>query len=194
MGALVIFIAAAAIWDFLRTSPISLLEGTDPLRTQGTQSAKWKVVAFTDFLGPDSARGQAVFKEFLLRNPTDIFWTVKYYSIGHIHSTPAFLYAQCSANQSRFFDYQDVLLTMQPQWSNAAEVENYLRLYAQKLGLDLRKLKACVEDDNTKAVIFRETAQGAEHLVKTVPTYFINGEMLEGSKALSDYLAEHLAQ
>ena len=189
---LIVVVALTAIVDCYWRDKRQAFGPLDPTRTQGAPSARLKMVEFVDFQHRDCALGHAILKEYFARHPKDISLTVKYFSLANLNSTPGMLYAHCAAQQNRFFGYQDALFALQPQWNNAPDADKYLMAYAQKLGLDLRKVKACTEDDNTKAVVFRETALGAEHLVKTVPTYFINDEMIVGSEGLRRYFEAHL--
>lgn len=190
---IVIFVVlVVGVVDFINRSKNSPIHNFDPARSKGNSQATLRIVEFVDFQCQECAKGVQILNDYLKRFPDDMYVTVKYYSLGQLNSTMSAVYAHCASEQNRFWDFHDALFQTQVQWHMAMQAEDFFRAYAQKLRMDLPKLKQCVEDDRIKAVLFEETALGASHFIKITPTYFINGKMVVGAEALEDYLFEAL--
>ena len=97
--------------------------------------------------------------------------------------------AACAADQGKFWDYHDALFTRQGSsadaFSNAA-----LKAYAAELGLDATTFNRCVDKKERYALLDKVGAEGRARGVSATPTFFINGQKIEGAAAYEVFKAQ----
>ena len=97
--------------------------------------------------------------------------------------------AACAADQGKFWDYHDALFTRQGSsaqaFSNAA-----LKAYALELGLDATTFNRCVDKKEQYALLDKASAEGRARGVSATPTFFINGQKIEGAAAYEVFKAQ----
>jgi protein-disulfide isomerase len=124
----------------------------------------------------------------------DVFPTLKteYIDSGKIHfifrefphndaALAAFMVARC-APKEKYFPLVDVFFTTQNEWlQNPLEGLNKI---AQQAGFTKESFDACLKNEAVAKAILdvRKTADGLG--VTGIPTFFINGEMLDGEKTI----------
>ena len=88
--------------------------------------------------------------------------------------------AMCAADQSRFWDYHDMLFKNQdPNGENlGAFVNKRLVAFAQALGLDMNKFNQCFNANTFKAKIDQDKADGDKAGVNGTPSVFVNGKIV----------------
>ncbi|MFA5059757.1 MAG: thioredoxin domain-containing protein [Candidatus Omnitrophota bacterium] len=165
-------------------------------RAKGNPKAPIKIIEYLDFQCPACAKGAIALKEYLKKYPSQIYLEVKHYPISQIHkyALKSASYAECSAKQGKFWEFHDFLVKEQSRWERLLNVDAIFREKAHALGLDLKKLDACVESEETKAGILKEKEQGKALGIKSTPTYFINGKMVVGMISLKQALDRHFAE
>ena len=151
--------------------------------TMGPDTAKVTVIEYASASCPHCA---AFYK--------DVFPTFKteYIDTGKIHfifrefphndaALAAFMVARC-APKEKYFPLVDVFFTTQDQWlQNPLEGLNKI---AQQAGFTKESFDACLKNEAVAKNILavRSTADGLG--VTGIPTFFINGEMLDGEKTI----------
>jgi protein-disulfide isomerase len=165
--------------------------------TRGNKDAKVTVVNYDDFECPFCARMHATLFPGLFKEYGDrVLFIYKDYPLEEIHpwAIHAAVNANCLAAQNgdAFWDYADYLHANQhaiggekgPDGQNA-ELDKLATLQAQKHGLDVAKLQACVKAQDEKAV--RASMQEGEIVgVDATPTMFVNGQKLDGAVPAED--------
>jgi len=101
------------------------------------------------------------------------------------------VYAQCAARQERFWEFHDRLLAEQAAWRSLLEPSLIFRKMARELKLDMKALEDCVNSAQVRNAILLEKAEGESRFVKSTPTYFLNGEMIVGTKSLQERLRSY---
>lgn len=158
-------------------------------RIKGDPAAPIKVVEFIDFQCPACAAGAIVIKEFMRDNPGAVFLQMKYFPLaGHSHGMISAKYVECAARQGQFWPMHDLVLENQPQWRDLTDARPALDLYARNLGLDPKRLGACLESADTAARLAETKAEGEALGVRSTPSYVINGELIVGFRSLTDRL------
>ena len=105
----------------------------------------------------------------------------------HAHAQAAAEAAEAASRQDRFWEMHDVLFRNQ-QRLEAAD----LRRYAERIGLDLERFDADMEDPATTARIERDVQTGFQSDVDGTPSLFIDGRRYRGPRdaaSLSQALA-----
>lgn len=186
----VILMAVTAIVGFKVLTQNHISYGTsEQSRTKGNPNSKIKIVEYMDLQCPMCALGAKKLKEYLEKYPEKIYIELHYFPLDmHKHALMAAQYAQCAAEQDKFWVLHDVLVDQQKSWSEATNAAALFDIYAKEIGLDMSRFKACVPSDRVKRVIEKDKQQGRDLAVRSTPTYFINGKMVVGIKLLEDEL------
>ena len=88
--------------------------------------------------------------------------------------------AACAADQGKFWDYHDALFARQGSSAQAFSPAA-LKGYAAELGLDATTFNRCVDKKERYALLDKVGAEGRARGVNATPTFFINGQKIEGA-------------
>ena len=104
----------------------------------------------------------------------------------HRWTLTAATFAQCAAEQNKFWQFHDLLFQNQATWSASEDPLPFFASYVHGVGLDTQKFETCVQDPQTVRQIHKEYSMGSKQGVQSTPTFFINGQMLVGSLQLKE--------
>lgn len=98
----------------------------------------------------------------------------------------------------KFFSFLKVLFKSQTKWAYSADHQDALRTLASVGGMSQGSFNACMADEQLKNRIIAHLKWAADELqVSSTPSFFINGEMVQGSRnieALSKIIDAELAK
>jgi protein-disulfide isomerase len=95
--------------------------------------------------------------------------------------------AHCVAPKARV-TFLDILFKRQQQWLQAEQPMQVLQGMAKQGGLSETDFVVCLEDQKRLDGIREIQTTAAEELgVRSTPTFFINGEKLEGNQSLAAF-------
>ena len=152
---------------------------------KGNPSATVKIVEFTDFQCPACGFANGVMDEAFKKFDGKIQLEHKHFPLAmHAHAMRASIFAECAADQGKFWMFNDVLFKSQKSWSVMLAVDAYFSELAVSMGLDGTRLSACVNSPGAGLKINKDIEEGKKLGVKSTPTFFINGKMVVGGPAL----------
>jgi len=163
----------------------------DPVeaRSKGNRQAPIQIVEHIDFQCPACAYGAKLLKEFMQKNPDQVFLQLHHFPLAmHKHAITASIYAECAARQKKFWEFHDLLIENQDQWKSMEDARPAFQSFAEQVGLKSNALNKCIADPATEAAILQERTLGTERGIKSTPTYFVNGEMTVGATSLMKIL------
>lgn len=170
----------------------------DPVlaRSKGSPKAGLQIVEFIDFQCPACAGGSILLRNYFKQYPDQIHLQIKYFPLVrmHTHALKSTYYSECAGRQGKFWEFHDLLMDRQQEWSPLLNGEGVFNDIAGRIKLNLDALKACVASDDTRTVVFDEKAQGESLGIKSTPTYFINGKMLVGTKSLTEEIDAYFSK
>lgn len=98
----------------------------------------------------------------------------------------------------KFFSFLKVLFKSQTKWAYSADHQDALRTLASVGGMSAESFNACMADEQLKNRLVTQLKWAADELqVSSTPSFFINGEMVQGSRnieALSKIIDAELAK
>lgn len=163
----------------------------------GSDSAKVKLVEFSDFQCPACQAAEPVLKQVLSKYPNDLQFIYRHFPLPqHAYGRQAAAYAEAAGEQGKFWEMHDKLFETQTEWSNLSDKDAtafFLNLAVQ-LGLDENKVKQAVAENTFNSKIDSDLAEGRSLGVNSTPTFFVNGRKLNLQKFddLSNAVAEEL--
>lgn len=90
--------------------------------------------------------------------------------------------AECAKEQGKFWEYKEKLFQNQ-----SALGEDYLKKYAQDLGLGAQRFNDCLDSGKFEKKVKEDLKEGEDAGVTGTPTFFINGEKLVGAQPFSEF-------
>lgn len=88
--------------------------------------------------------------------------------------------AECAGEQNKFWAYADYLFEHQAGENRGAFARDNLKRFAVELKLDSAAFNACFDSNKYDAVVKQETSAGQQRGVRATPSFFIQGQFIEG--------------
>ena len=145
----------------------------------GPDDATVKIVLFEDFQCPFCATIGPKVKEFQKLFPTQVQVVFKHMPLISIHpeaqlASEAAVEAQI---QGKFWELHDVFFANQK-----ALQRPQLEAYAERVGLDIAKVKAALDGRTHKGRVDADAAEGQRNGVSSTPSIYINGRKYQGPR------------
>ncbi|MBI5022731.1 MAG: DsbA family protein [Candidatus Magasanikbacteria bacterium] len=145
----------------------------------GNASAKITIVEFADFTCPFSKQEFPVVRELLAKYPDKINFVYRYFPLGdanHAGGKEAAMAAVCADSQGKFWPFHDKLFQNQ---KNFTKID--LLSLAGQIGLNMESFSQCFESAAVKSKVEKDWVDGASLGVSGTPSFFLNGEKVEGA-------------
>jgi protein-disulfide isomerase len=184
------------IFSPLQGSKKAIFDSISPARARGDPRSPLKIIAFVDFTSPECARGWIFLKEYLQKYPEDIFLQVRYSPPIENNVMPLLSasYAQCAAQQNKFWEFQEFVFERQPQWRKFKEQEPLLRIIAKEANVDVLKLEECLKQGNIQKTVLAEKELAESLFIQATPTYLINEKVFIGVEELREFLEAYFEE
>lgn len=189
IGAAIILIAIFAVVGF-RYAKQNQKAQTQPqvsqsVKAKGPDAAAVRIVGFSDFQCPACGHAGPIIDALMAKYPGKIQYVFKHFPLRmHVWAPVAHQAAECAFVQGRFWDYYKKLYGEQAVWSVLPDPMVSFAEYAQQLGLDMNAFAGCMTSSEIAAGIMAEKKEGEELVVRSTPTFFINGKMFAGPMEL----------
>ncbi|MFT6070096.1 MAG: protein-disulfide isomerase [Bacteriovoracaceae bacterium] len=145
----------------------------------GGADAKVTVIEFSDFQCPFCAKGAEIVNELKKKYGNKIKVAFKNYPLPfHNHAQKAAEAGLCVAeqNKAKFWEMHDAMFADQ-----AGLAEEALKTKVGKLGLDVSKFTKCLSSGKFAEKVKADMEEGKKVGVKSTPTFFVNGMMINGA-------------
>ena len=163
--------------------PVEITNRTGEGTSWGPQDAKVVITAYSDY-GCSHCRDFARNQGRQLRSEYEpsgkVRFEFKHFIVGGPDTANAANASECAADQSRFWDYHDLLFARQGTGAGVF-AKTALKAYAAELGLDTAVFNACVDDDRHLEKVYRDASEGQGQGVTGTPTFDINGQRVKGA-------------
>lgn len=145
----------------------------------GSKNPKIIIVEFSDFACPYSKNSFPKIREISLKYKNDIKYINRDMPLRE-NSLDLAMAARCAGEQGLFWPIHDKLFQHQ-----GVSASNDLLELANQVGADKNKFKNCFDTKKYLAQIQKDFSAGEDLGVKGTPTWFINGNKVEGDMPLS---------
>jgi protein-disulfide isomerase len=152
----------------------------------GDIEASVTLVEYGDFECPYCAMARPVLEGLVADYPETIRLVYRHFPITttHPHAALAAEAAEAAGAQGKFWEMHDILFTYQDQLAF-----EYLRHYAQAIGLDVRRFDREMMEHVYQAEVRRDFRRGIQDGVNGTPSIFINGLRYDGPRDRRSILA-----
>lgn len=162
------------------TSTRAIDVATDGRPSRGPTDARVTIVEFTDYQCPFCGRHFQQTLPLLLREYSDrVRYVIRNMPLTALHPNAqrAAEAAECANDQTRFWDYHDLLFSHQN-----ALADSDLKNYATELGLDMAAFARCLDSGAKVSTVARDVEDGRRYGITGTPTFFVNGKALVGAQ------------
>ena len=169
------------------------LSAAGPGYDRGVGSATVTVLEFSDFGCPYCARFATATYPRLAEafvKTGKVRWKYVPFVMGMFpNGGEAARAAECAADQGRtaFGRMHDLLYQRQDEWKGASDPAALFRGYAGRAAMNVDRFASCYASDATQARI-RASNELADRMgVRATPTFFVNGERIEGALSADQF-------
>ncbi len=143
----------------------------------GSVDARVTIVEFGDFGCPYTRQESFVVRALAKAFPNDVRVIYRDFPIEELHdgAERAAISGTCAEEQGKFWEFHDAVFTSQDL------SEEGIGDVVHTLGLDVDTFLACANKAMTRAEMESDLADGLDLDVKGTPTFFVNGEKIEGA-------------
>jgi len=156
----------------------------DPGRLRGDPDAPVTIVEFADFQCPYCQAAEQSLKEVLEKYRGKVRLAFHDFPLRQIHpqAQQAAEASRCAAEQSKFWEYHDLLFANQGTLS-----PNVYKEHARTAGLDAQKFDTCLDSGRFRPSIESDLQSGVASGVSGTPAFYINGVQLSGAQPASAF-------
>jgi protein-disulfide isomerase len=167
-------------------APPVVAVSSDDDAIRGPADAPIAIVVFCDFQSPYCRDQQPVLRRLLAAYPTQVRLAVRDFPLPmHRDAAGAAEAAECAGEQDAYWPYHDVLFQERADLSRAA-----LPGYAQRVGIDVARFEACVDERRQRDEVAADAAEARRLGLGIVPTIFVDGRYLRGPQPYEVLRAE----
>lgn len=144
----------------------------------GAENPKVTIVEFVDFGCPYTKEVAPIARAIVKQYANDVKLVVRNYPVDELHpgATLAAQAGGCAGEQGKFWEYYDAVLGM----DDALSVEA-LDAIADSIGVNVEQFNRCIDSGYYATQVENDLADGAGAGVTGTPTFFFNGQVVEGS-------------
>jgi protein-disulfide isomerase len=152
--------------------------------SRGPKDAPVTIVEFSDFQCPFCKTATVTIKQVLDKYPGKVRLVFRDYPLASLHpqAPKAHEAARCAADQSKFWEYHDVLFERSPKLSVPE-----LKRYAQELKLDATAFDQCLDSGKHTAQVDKDFQEGVSLGLTGTPSFFINGKQIVGAQPFATF-------
>lgn len=149
--------------------------------TLGSDTAKLTIVEFVDFKCPNCEIAAPIVRQLIAEHGNDIKLISRNSPFESLHpgATRFAQIAWCAQQQGRYWAIHDYFFAGQSNLP-AEFSPTELGILAQRFGLDVQKFSSCLSDQRSLIAVNKDYTQAVSLGVRGTPTFFINGQKVEG--------------
>lgn len=151
----------------------------------GNQTSTLVIVEFADFDCPICLEEFPIIRSVVSKYQNDVLFIFRNYPVKGNNSIMLAQAALCAEEQGKFWQFHDRLFTNQGKIKTTDDVKNL----ATMSGLNWDKLNQCVVSDKYRQKLMQDSQDALDLGVRGTPTFFINGNKLEGAISVADWEA-----
>ena len=146
----------------------------------GPEDAEITIVEFSDYECPYCRSWHTeVYSQLLDTYGDQILFVYRDFPLEsiHVNAKPAAEAANCAYEQGEFWEFHDMLFSMELGLSSEAYQE-----YATQLGLDIDEFQECIDSGRYQEEVQSDFEFAANLGVRSTPTFFVNGIAVVGAQ------------
>ncbi|NLJ29972.1 thioredoxin domain-containing protein [Desulforhabdus amnigena] len=160
---------------------VNITAGNSP--SSGPSNAPLTIIELSDYQCPSCRQTYGVTKRIMETFKGRIRWVFKDFPLGQNPvSVKAAEASRCAADQSKFWEYHDLLFGTTQELTT-----DKLKDLAKQLNLDMDKFSACLDSGQYRNNVLQEAQEFAAQGVDRTPSFVINGKLLPGGPSFERF-------
>lgn len=157
--------------------------------TKGSPDASAVLVEYGDFQCPACAAFYPIVNGISDELGDRLLVVYRHFPLRKIHPQAqlAAQAAEAAGRQEKFWKMHDVLFERQDEWADNRGARDVFLRYAEEMGLDRERFEADLDDKAIKDKINEDLRSGSALGITGTPTFFLNGEELQGYNTYDDF-------
>lgn len=154
----------------------------------GSNEAKIKVVAFSDFSNPTDAQTYKNVIVPMLKDYADNVQVIfkNYFAATSTQALSAALASECANEQGKFIPFAEKLYGSQATWSKVKDPSNIFNGYASSLGLNYADFSKCLKDKKYQDKVNQSLKEGQDFGISETVALFIGNDFQGGAIKYDD--------
>lgn len=146
----------------------------------GSDSAKVKLVEFSDYQCPACAIAHLNLEKLRLNYPEDKLQLIyRHFPLPqHPNAKKAANLAEAAGEQGKFWEMSKRIFETQNQWVSLADATEFFISLAEEFKLDENEVRQALKEDKYQDKINADLAEGNSLGINATPTFFLNGHKL----------------
>lgn len=168
--------------DQPKTSDTATLVKDDSHKLSTASDKKVTIVEFLDFECEACGANYADVERIVAEYKDKITYVVRYFPISsHKNAQLAAQSVEAASKQGKFAEMYRKMYDNQTQWAEQQTAQTVIfAKYASEIGLNMEQFNKDVADAATIARVKKDSTDGEALGVNSTPTFFFNGEQLQG--------------
>ncbi|WGF91105.1 DsbA family protein [Marinivivus vitaminiproducens] len=130
----------------------------------------------------DTGRARLVYRDFPLNAPA-----LTASMVARCAAADAVATSGAEAGRKRYFAFVSAFFQTQESWSHASDPVAALVRVAKLGGLGEERFRACMGDKAVEDAVLTSRLDGERYGIASTPTFFINGQKLEGTQPYAEF-------
>ncbi|MFA6422291.1 MAG: thioredoxin domain-containing protein [Candidatus Buchananbacteria bacterium] len=164
-------------------SPQRILAENKDRPSLGNLNAPLVIVEFGDFQCTKSQQEYTQIRQAVLKNKNNVLFIFRNFPVIDNNSTILAKAGFCAHDQGRFWQFHDKLYENQADLTSVETIRNI----ATASGINMEKFSSCLKSDSYSKILEKDIADAGALGVIGTPTFFVNGNKLEGIISSPDW-------
>ena len=157
-------------------------------RTKGPKDAKAVLIEYSDFQCPACASFFPAVEELNEELSGELLFVYRHFPLPQHKNAELTAYAAEAAGlQGKFFEMHDEIFKNQNEWAEEKDAKEFLKKYAQAVGLDVEKFLKDLDSREVKDKVSADISGALRAKVNATPTFFLNGKKVEGFRTYDEF-------
>lgn len=195
LAAIVLFVAGMAwignVQDHANDPQALAVAVNDQDWSVGGANAPVTIVEYSDFQCPACGAYYPVIKQLSAAFGDQLKIVYRNFPLTQIHPNAqlAAQAAEAAGIQGKFFEMHDMLFENQQTWSGLADPTEAFVTYATTMQLNVDQFRSDLTSSAVRNAIAEDYRGGANANVKSTPSFFLNGELIDNPQGLQPFTA-----
>lgn len=157
--------------------------------SKGNKEAKVIITEYSDFQCPACRSYESLVKQVITDLGDKTLFVYRHFPLSSIHKNAqmAAQAAEAAGRQGKFWEMHDMLFDRQKDWAEQTNAKDLFVEYAGFIGINKDQFKTDMTSSEVKDRIKIDVDSGTKASVQGTPTFFVNGQRLEGPNSIEDF-------
>lgn len=146
---------------------------------KGNKDSQIVITEFADLQCPACAQANPAVEQLVEEYKDKVKFVFRHFPLNiHPNGKDASYAAEAAGAQGKFFEMANLLYQKQSEWSTLPDPYSQFTVYVRELGLNEEEFASTYRNDERKARVAQDTADGNVLGVSATPTFFFNDEQI----------------